>query len=65
MTSTYAPQSDLNPGQSTPFELAGSPQGAHKITSFKVFADSDEYRPTPLGDLTISAVLAEVVSAGL
>ena len=43
VTSTYAPQSDLNPGQSTPFELAGSPEGAHKITSFKVFADSSEY----------------------
>jgi hypothetical protein len=43
VTSTYPPQSDLNPGQSTPFELSAYPEGAHKITSFKVFADSSEY----------------------
>ena len=62
VTSTYPPQGDLNPGQSTPFQLAGYPEGAHKITSFKVLLTEANIRPTPLGDLTISAVLAEVGS---
>ena len=47
VTSTYPPQGDLNPGQSTPFELSAYPEGVHKITSFKVFADSSEYSSNP------------------
>lgn len=43
ITSTFPPQSDLDPGQATPYELTAYPSGPHKITSFKVFADCSEY----------------------
>jgi len=43
LTSTFPPQSDLNPGQSTPFELSAFISGSQKISSFKIYADSSEY----------------------
>lgn len=42
-TSTYPPQTDLSPGQSTPFELSAYGTIVDKISSFKIFADSSDY----------------------
>ena len=40
---SYPPQSELGPGQSTPFEVVAYGSYVDKISSFKVFADSSEY----------------------
>ena len=42
-SSTYPPQSDLDPGQSSPFELSAFGSVVDKISSFKIFADSGDY----------------------
>jgi hypothetical protein len=42
-SSSFPPQSELAPGQSTPFEISAFTSYIDKISSFKVFADSSEY----------------------
>ena len=42
-TSNYPAQTDLDPGQSTPFELSVFASYADKINFFKILADSNDY----------------------
>lgn len=46
VSTTFPPQTDLSPGQSTPFEVVAFSSMVNKIASFKVFADSSEYSST-------------------